>query len=206
MAAGERYPIPAGAVEVEEVIKRSRFITRLGPVSTVEEARAFIDVVRAHHPEATHNCWAYLIGPPASTAQIGMSDDGEPHGTAGRPMLNILLHSGAGDLVAVVTRYYGGTKLGTGGLARAYSGGVQAALEAVELREKVTWRLLLVELDYPMLEVFRRLCPDFEAEAVDEEFSDRVLVTLRLPEERTEELRAALVDRFSGRIEIIDPE
>jgi len=111
MTAG-RYHIPAGAVRVEEEIKRSRFITSLAPAPTVEAARALIAAVSAEFADANHNCWAYVVGPPGSTGQIGMSDDGEPHGTAGRPMLNVLLHSGIGDIVAVVTRYFGGTLLG----------------------------------------------------------------------------------------------
>ena len=93
MTAG-RYPIPAGAVRVEEEIKRSRFITTLAPAQTLEAARAFVAQISAEFDDATHNCWAYVVGPPGSTSQIGMSDDGEPHGTAGRPMLNVLLHAG----------------------------------------------------------------------------------------------------------------
>src|SRR5690606_7146777 len=84
--------------------------------------------LRAEYPDATHNCWAFVAGPPGDTASIGMSDAGEPHGTAGRPMLDVLLHSDVGEVVAVVTRYFGGTKLGTGGLVRAYGGAVQHAL------------------------------------------------------------------------------
>jgi uncharacterized YigZ family protein len=132
-----RYPIPAARHRVEEEILRSRFVTTLAYAPTVEEARAFIDEVRVEFDDASHNCWAYVVGQPGSTAQNGMSDDGEPHGTAGRPMLTVLLHSGVGDIAAVVTRYFGGTLLGKGGLVRAYSGGVQYALESLPTAEKV---------------------------------------------------------------------
>src|SRR5512136_3037013 len=137
-----RYPVPAGSARVEETILRSRFIASAAPAATVEEARAFVAALRAEFSDATHNCYAYVAGPPGSTAQVGMSDDGEPGGTAGRPMLAVLLGSGVGDLVAVVTRFFGGTKLGTGGLVRAYSGGVKAALAQLPLQEKVSRRHL----------------------------------------------------------------
>ncbi len=140
MTSSTRYPIPAGRARVEEVILRSRFITTAGPAANVDEAKAFIAEMRAEFADATHNCYAFAAGPPGSTAMAGMSDDGEPGGTAGRPMLAVVLGSGLGDLVVVVTRYYGGTKLGTGGLVRAYSGGVKAVLDVLPVREKVTYR------------------------------------------------------------------
>lgn len=199
-----RYPVPADLVRTEEVIKRSRFITTLARAATVDEAKELIELVRDEFADATHNCWAYLVGPPGSTAQVGMSDDGEPHGTAGRPMLNALLHSGAGDVVAVVTRYYGGTKLGKGGLVRAYSGGVGRALDQVELRDKVSWQRMRLTFDYASLELFRRLCPELEAEIEDEAFSDRVTVTVRMPEERAEAFKAMVIERLAGRVEVGD--
>src|SRR5690606_8318142 len=100
-----RYLIPAHRHRVEEEIKRSRFISTVAYTPTVEEARAFISEISAEFGDASHNCWAYVVGSPGSTGQVGMSDDGEPHGTAGRPMLTVLLHSGIGDICAVVTRY-----------------------------------------------------------------------------------------------------
>src|SRR5690625_3641612 len=133
----KRYPIPARTHRVEQEIQRSRFITTVAHAPTIEEARAFIDSIREEFPDATHNCWAFAAGPPGDTAAIGMSDDGEPHGTAGRPMLTALLHGGVGEIAAVVTRYFGGTKLGTGGLVRAYTSSVQQALESLPTRERV---------------------------------------------------------------------
>src|SRR5665811_1552158 len=117
-----RYPIPAGRARVEDIILRSRFITTAGPASGSEEARAFVAAVRSEFADASHNCYAFVAGPPGSSAQVGMSDDGEPGGTAGRPMLAALLGCGIGDIVVVVSRYFGGTLLGTGGLVRAYAG------------------------------------------------------------------------------------
>ena len=109
-----RYAIPAGISRYEEEIERSRFIATLAHAGTAHTAKSFVDRIRAEFPDASHNCWAYLIGPPGTTGTVGMSDDGEPRGTAGRPMLTTLQHSGVGDVAVVVTRYFGGRKPGQG--------------------------------------------------------------------------------------------
>jgi uncharacterized YigZ family protein len=195
-----RYPIPAGRVRVEEVILRSRFITTLAPAATVEEARAFVAEIRAQFSDATHNCYAYLVGPPGSSAQVGMSDDGEPGGTAGRPMLAVLAGSGVGDIAAVVTRYFGGAKLGTGGLVRAYSGGVKLALTELQVTEKVATVILDAHGPYSWITPVARLLPDFEAEVSDQEFAADVTWRLRVPVERAQGLAAALVELSHGEI------
>ena len=156
-----RYPVPAGVHRTEQVIQRSRFVATLGPAATVDEAVAFVRAVAAEFADATHNCWAYLVGPPGSTGRVGMSDAGEPHGTAGRPMLTALLHSGVGDVAAVVTRYYGGTKLGTGGLVRAYGGAVQAALAALPRGERVEYVELAVAVEYAHVSAVQQLLERF---------------------------------------------
>ena len=129
MMEENRYRVPTRLHRVEQELQRSRFITTLAPAPTVEEAKSFISRVREEFPDANHNCWAYVVGPPGSTGMAGLSDDGEPHGTAGRPMLTALLHGNVGDVAVVVTRYFGGTLLGKGGLVRAYTGCVQQGLE-----------------------------------------------------------------------------
>lgn len=198
MAPPERYPIPAASHAVEEEILRSRFITSLGYAPTVAAARAFIAEVAAAHADATHNCWAYVVGAPGSTAQVGMSDAGEPHGTAGRPMLNVLLHSGVGDICAVVTRYFGGTLLGKGGLVRAYSGGVSNALAGLPTLERIPMQTLLLVIDYAMIAPLRRLLPDYEATLLHEEFAADVTCTLALPTTRAAAFAAALTELTSG--------
>lgn len=199
-----RYPIPAASCRVEDSIKRSRFIASAAHAPDANTARAFIDAVRAEFPDATHNCWAFNAGPPGDTRDIGMSDDGEPHGTAGRPMLHALLHSDVGEVAVVVTRYFGGVKLGTGGLTRAYSGLVNLALEALERSEKVDTVRLRAEFDYPAVTLAKRLLPDFEAELVEEQYTERVAFVLELPEERAEALTAALTELTDGRA-VISP-
>ncbi len=104
--------VPACQVEVEEVIRRSRFVTSLGRAANRAEALAFVQGIRDRHPRATHHCWAFNAGAPSSTTHVGMSDDGEPRGTAGRPMLTVLLNSDVGEVVVACARYYGGTRLG----------------------------------------------------------------------------------------------
>ncbi len=201
MTSSTRYPVPAGRARVEEVISRSRFITTAGPAASVEEAKAFIASVRAEFGDATHNCYAFAAGPPGSTAMAGMSDDGEPSGTAGRPMLAVVLGSGVGDLAVVVTRYYGGTKLGTGGLVRAYSGGVKAVLEVLAVREKVSLVTVLLSGAYRWVTPVERLLPEFEASVVSREFAAEVTWEVRAPEERVAELVAAVGEMSAGEVE-----
>ncbi|MBX2999758.1 MAG: YigZ family protein [Caldilineaceae bacterium] len=194
----KRYPIPAARHRVEEEILRSRFITTVGHAPTVEDARSFIAEVSAEFADASHNCWAYVVGPPGSTAQVGMSDDGEPHGTAGRPMLTVLLHSGVGDIVAVVTRYFGGTLLGKGGLVKAYSGGVSYALESLPLVEKVPKCELWVLIDYSNVSLFQRMLPDYEIEVLAEEYAVDVTFHLQMPVFHIERFQNDLAELTNG--------
>lgn len=127
-----------------------------------------------------------------------MSDDGEPHGTAGRPMLSVLLHSGLGDIAAVVTRYYGGTKLGTGGLVRAYSSSLQLALDALPRTERIEVVDVVAVFAYASLGQIRTLLPSFEVEEIAHEFGADVTLRLRLPASRFDGLRAALADATRG--------
>jgi len=204
MTASSRYPVPAATHRVEQEISRSRFITTVGRVSTVEEAQIYIRAVANEFSDATHNCWAYLVGPPGDTSRIGLSDAGEPHGTAGRPMLNALLHGPVGDVAAVVTRYYGGTKLGTGGLVRAYGGGVQAALAMLPVTERIVYVRLVVTIDYAKLTAVQQLCAEHEAEILEQEFAEQVRVTLRVPDGNAGRFRTALLDATRGQALLSD--
>jgi uncharacterized YigZ family protein len=196
------YPVPARTHRVADVIERSRFIATAGRAATAGDARAFIDGVRGEFPDATHHCWAYVAGPPGSTAVMGMSDAGEPHGTAGRPMLDVLLHSGIGEVVAVVTRYFGGTKLGRGGLARAYGGSVQHALESLPLAERVLLVELTVTVGYADVESLRRLAAALAVEVYEEEYAATVRYRLGVPARRVAEFERHLADLSAGRARI----
>lgn len=193
-----RYPIPAGRHRVEDEIRRSRFITTISRARTRTEAEAFIAEIRAEFPDATHNCWAFVAGPPGSTAVVGMSDDGEPHGTAGRPMLEALLHSGVGEVAAVVTRFYGGVKLGRGGLGRAYAGGVSHALEGMPRGEYVERRVLRVVCDYPARDPLLRLADDVGAELLDETYGVDVVLVVGVPVAEVERFVAGAAGLTGG--------
>jgi uncharacterized YigZ family protein len=200
------YPVPAGRHRVEQTVRRSRFITTLAPAPTAEAARAFIDAVRAEFPDATHNCWAYAAGAPGSSAAVGMSDDGEPHGTAGRPMLEALLHSGVGEVVAVATRYYGGVKLGKGGLQRAYSGGVKLALESMPLSERVERVARVVTIDYGALDSVRRVAAQLDVEIQAERFADDVLLEVAVPAGSVARFSDAIAELTAGKGWVREPE
>ena len=193
-----RYPIPARRHRVEEVVQRSRFITTLAHAPDADAAQAFIQTIRDEFPDATHHCWAFVAGPPASTTHIGMSDDGEPHGTAGRPMLTALLHSGVGEIVAVSTRYYGGIKLGTGGLSRAYSGGVVLALDRLPTEEKVDRRPVRITVGYADVDGIQRLVAERAWVLANEAFSEEVRLDLLIPADEIEDARRLVADRTRG--------
>jgi uncharacterized YigZ family protein len=194
----ERYAVPAGRHRIEQVIDRSRFLCTVERVRSVEEAQAFVRAINTEFSDATHNCWAYVVGAPGSTDRIGMSDDGEPHGTAGRPMLTVLLHSGIGEIAAVVTRYYGGTKLGTGGLVKAYGGAVQEALAALPTVERVDTVQARFTVNYAHIGAVQQLLPTVEAELLEQQFEADATFVVRLPRAQVESLRAAIGNLTRG--------
>ena len=161
--------IPAGEVEVEIAVSNSRFIASLSPAFSVEEARDFIRVIKARYPDASHHVPVFLIGHGASTIAHS-SDDGEPSGTAGRPALAVLQGSGLGDVVVVVTRYFGGTKLGTGGLVRAYGDAVREVLKATPLAKKVPTLDILLNLPYRLFEQVQLLAEKQHAIFLEKDF------------------------------------
>lgn len=126
------YPIPAGYLERETEVRKSRFIARVAPVNSRDEVKDWLKQARRDHPDAGHICWAFQIGRPGSATEAAMNDDGEPSGTAGKPILNVIQHKDMGDVLVMVIRYFGGIKLGAGGLVRAYAGATEKVLSAVE--------------------------------------------------------------------------
>jgi uncharacterized YigZ family protein len=194
-----RYPIPARVHRVEEVIQRSRFVTTLAHAPDADAAHAFVRRMREEHPDATHHCWAFVAGPPASTTHIGMSDDGEPHGTAGRPMLTTLLHSGVGEIVAVCTRWFGGVKLGTGGLSRAYSGGVKLALEGLPTEERVTRVPVDVTVEYADVDSVQRLLGEMDVPIQEEEYGADVRYRCAVAQPDVDAFTRAVADATRGR-------
>ena len=198
MTALGGYPIPARVARAEETIQRSRFLTVLAHTPTPESAHLLLRSLRDEFPDATHHCWAFVAGPPGSTASIGMSDDGEPHGTAGRPMLTTLLHSGVGEVGAVCVRWYGGTKLGTGGLSRAYSGGVKAALEVLETEPLVQRARVEIRVSNPFVDGLQRLLDEMDGVQAEERYGAEVTYLVDLPEVRFAAFERALADLTHG--------
>lgn len=194
--------IPAAETRVELTVVNSRFIATIAPTFTVDEARAFVGRVRAEFADASHNVPAYVIGHGATTV-AHCHDDGEPAGTAGRPMLAVLQGSGLGDVALVVTRYFGGTKMGTGGLVRAYGDAARAALAALPRAEKVATVTALVEAPYPLLERLRLLVEAHGGLVLAEEFAAVITLTLRFRAERFEAFGAALRELSHGAVEAV---
>ncbi|HEY8793648.1 MAG TPA: YigZ family protein [Gemmatimonadaceae bacterium] len=202
VSGAARYLVPGARHRAEQTIERSRFICTVQRVSSASDAQDFLREMNAEFADATHNCWAYVIGAPGSTDRIGMSDSGEPHGTAGRPMLMVLQHSGVGDIAAVVTRYYGGTNLGTGGLVKAYGGTVQLALATMPRVERIDYAELIVAVGYESISAVQQLLPRFESTSLGEDYGEKASFRLRVPVASVEAMRDALLDATSGRAEV----
>ncbi len=198
------YKIPAKRYRTEETIRRSRFIATVAHAPTKEDAKTFISIIRNEFPDATHNCWAYVAGPPGDTARVGMSDDGELHGTAGRPILSVLLHSDIGEIVAVVTRYFGGTKLGRGGLVRAYSSSVKNALAGLSVKEKRDVISLTVTFDYSRITAVKEMIESFDSEITEDDYGADVSFTIELPKNNKSSFIHAITDLTRGEILITD--
>ena len=192
----DRYLTVARAGVYESEIKRSRFLCSLAPADSEEAAQGVVRRVRKEHPGATHNCFAYVIGPDGRLHRA--ADDGEPGGTAGTPMLQVLLGREVRDTVAVVTRYYGGVQLGAGGLVRAYSGAVSAALDAIGTVERRRLALLTVTTDHQRA---GRLENDLRAagHAIrDVSYGAAVTIRLGVPDSRADAFASWLADATSG--------
>ncbi len=196
----DRYPIPARQSREEIRVANSRFIATAAPAFSVDEAKAFIKGVKEEFKDASHNVPAFVIGhAPSTTAHC--NDDGEPSGTAGRPMLAVLQGSGLGDIVVVVTRYFGGTKLGTGGLVRAYGEAVKAVLKTLPLAEKVPTHTALLVVPYPLFEQVKLLVEAKNGRILDEEFAADVTLTAQFVVEQFDSFQEALRELSHGRLE-----
>jgi uncharacterized YigZ family protein len=188
------YRAPRGPARFEQEIKRSRFVGIAAPVSTPEEVEKELEKIRDEFPNATHHCWAYVLGNPDAGPKMRFDDAGEPGGTAGKPILNVLQRRKVGDALVVVVRYFGGVKLGAGGLARAYSGTASRVLEQVELATLTKRFPLLVRLDYGDEQTARRLLTRLGIAVLAAEYGDAVVLSVRV----TEEESAAVVDEISA--------
>lgn len=196
---GDRYLVPKATVRVETRAGNSRFVSTIGRADSPKEAHAFLRAIREEMPDATHHVYAFIAGYGASVSE-GLSDDGEPSGTSGPPAMAVLRGADIGDVVLVVTRYFGGTKLGTGGLVQAYTAAAKAALEALETEERVERIERSIALPYSLRETIVRLLPDFETDVLSESFEADVKLVVSLPEEHLDALTKALADASSGKV------
>ncbi len=206
-ASKDSYLVPdlnPGQYHVNEiVIKRSRFITTIAHTASVDEAKAFIEEISLQYKDARHNCFAFNATAPNSTAYCGCSDDGEPKGTAGQPMLNVVLHCGVGELTAVVTRYFGGVLLGTGGLVKAYQGSVQEALMTLPTTERMIAAKLSLGIEHRYIPKFQYLLPRYCATVVKENYAEVAYFDVVLPLHEADNLERELIDLTKGSLKII---
>lgn len=194
------YYIPTRAAESEFVEKRSRFIGYIKPVETEAEARAFVEEIKKRHYDARHNCWCYLL---REGGVVRYSDDGEPQGTAGQPMLGVFEKEGITNLVCVVTRYFGGILLGTGGLLRAYTKGAKDALDAAGVSVVRRWVRRLVPCTYSLYERLKQETERFGAVIEDTEYGADIVLTVLVPEELSDAYAARILDFTAGTVETL---
>lgn len=195
------YYIPTGPSEAEVVEKRSRFIGQVWRVTTEEEARARIEEVRKRHYDARHHCWCYRI---REGGVERYSDDGEPQGTAGQPMLNVFQREEVTDVVCVVTRYFGGILLGAGGLVRAYTQSAKAALDAAGISVVRRWLAMEVPCTYARFEGIRREIEAFGGVVEHVDYGADVLLSALVPESRGEDFAARILDVSAGSIQVLE--
>ena len=200
MAAG--YSIPALPLELSEEIKKSRFITFIAHTPTVEVAKVWVNEIKQLHPGARHHCWAFVAGAPQDSQAYGFSDDGEPSGTAGKPMLAQLMGSGLGEIAAVVVRYYGGVLLGTGGLVKAYGGGVGAALKRLETQVRHQQTPSLIQCDYTDMGAVEALLSSHHGQVLDADYGVRVTLQVAWESSVWSQVDRELTDRTHGRVSL----
>jgi len=194
------YYIPTQSSETEFVEKRSRFIGHVWRVETEEEARAHIESMKKRYYDARHNCWCYII----KNGPVRYSDDGEPQGTAGQPMLNVFQREGVENVVCVVTRYFGGILLGAGGLVRAYTQSAKDALDAAGISVVRRWVAMEVPCTYGQFEGMRREVAAFDGVVENIDYGADVVLSALLPEEKAQDFAAHLLDVTAGTVEVLE--
>ena len=194
------YQLAAPAfAEIE--IKKSRFLGQLYPLNSRAEARQQLANIRAQHPDAVHVCWALIC-----TGDSGLDDDGEPSGTAAKPMYNVLVHKDVTNVLAVVVRYWGGTKLGAGGLTRAYGQAISDAFKVAELIEveyMLAWDIVCTYADESHV---RRLCDKFSASVTGLAYTESTTISISIKQKLAASFEAELIEMLKGQISIIKPE
>ena len=192
----EDYLVPRGVGQAEYIEKKSRFLGGVYPVTSEQEAKEILERVRKQHYDARHNCWCYIL----KSGQKRYSDDGEPQGTAGQPMLNVFEREGVVDVLCIVTRYFGGILLGAGGLCRAYTKAAKDALDAAGISKMQPWLRQQITVSYALFERAKLLIAAQEGTVEDAQYRAEILMTYRIPEGADERLRTALREASSGSV------
>lgn len=193
------YLIPLETQRTETIVVNSRFVTTVGYAQSVDSAKQFLGDVRAEMPDASHHVYAFRVGYGNSVIE-GMSDDGEPSGTAGPPVMAVLRGAEIGDVIVVVTRYFGGTKLGTGGLVRAYGDAAREALGSLKTMLNIRKQIVGIEFSYPLYERIKRLIGQFAGEIEDETFTVDVTLMVSFPEDQITPFGDALKELTAGQV------
>ena len=201
-AMSQPYLIPSAPAQAEIIIRRSRFVTTVSLAQTVDQARSAIASARIQFPKANHHVYAFRVGF-AKTVTEGMSDDGEPRGTAGHPTLAVIRGADIGDLVLVTARFFGGIKLGAGGLARAYTESAQAALSELKTELKVERQLLGIEMPYAFYKTAKLLIRAHNGTVEDESFDAQVILIARFALPDVTPFSAELADRSAGQVQAV---
>jgi len=184
----------------EQIIKKSRFITHINRAENKQQAVDFINTIKSQYPDARHHCWAYVAGHPIHTTKIAFSDDGEPQGTAGKPILNVLQHRQIGEVVLVVARYFGGIKLGAGGLVRAYSSSAHLALEALETKLFIATKELNIQFDYALESKVQNFLSANRILITTSSYTEHITLQLEVAQHDIQETKSQLINITSNRL------
>lgn len=194
------YQVPAQDACVEQIIQKSRFITHISRAKNKAQAVAFITTIKAQYPDARHHCWAYIAGHPTNSTAIASSNDGEPQGTAGKPILNVLQHRGVGEIVLVVVRYFGGIKLGAGGLVRAYSSSAHLAMETLQTQTLMACKSFEITFDYALETPVKHVLGEHKILILQASYRQKICLLIEVAEQGIQDLNDALINTTSGKV------
>ena len=202
MSKKTSYLVPSETLRVEQEIKKSRFITTVARAVSSENAKSFIEDVSSEYPDASHNCYAFIAGNPDSSTDIGMGDDGEVPGTAGKPMLSVLQHKRVGEIAVVVTRYFGGVKLGPGGLVRAYTSSLQLALDKLKLEKHSELKRVTITVGYQYENSIRNVLKKMKLDISEIKYKDDLLILIEVPENMGDGFQEQIMNQTRGQAQI----
>jgi len=194
------YKIAVNKVEHETIVKRSHFICYLYPCASVDEAKSYVKQLKVVHPQASHHCYAFLTKAASDSLGYGYSDDGEPNGTAGKPMLAVLQGGDVGEVCAIVVRYFGGTKLGTGGLQRAYVDSVRQALDFLQSKIKIAMATKTLACQYNQVNDVLHIINQAAGQVITQEYLQQVQFSFLIPEEKLAVVKEQLLTMSAGKL------